>query len=68
MLTISGISISLTKRALQELDRINVIEAPKEPKPRATAQEYLPSDIKRFSRHADYPDLRGVSPARLLSM
>ena len=65
LLRISGISIGLTKRALQELDRRNITEAVTNPKPRASAPECLPSDIKRFSRHADYSDLRGVNPARL---
>ena len=60
LLTTSQIPLSLTKRALHELDRRNDLDAAKEPKSRITAQEYLPPDVKRFSRHADYADLRGV--------
>ena len=68
LLSISGLSIGLTRRALQELDRFNIKEAARDIESRVSAQEHLPSDIKRFSRHADYPELRGVSPARLPSM
>ncbi|MCJ1378407.1 hypothetical protein MMC17_001505 [Xylographa soralifera] len=59
LLTRSGISINLTKRALQEFDRRTVEEAPRGPIERALNPEYFSSDIKRFSRHADYSDLRG---------
>ncbi|MCJ1388075.1 hypothetical protein MMC18_000919 [Xylographa bjoerkii] len=59
LLTSSGINISLTKRALQEFDRRNAEEAPKTPIQKVFSQEYFPLDIKRFSRHANYSDLRG---------
>ena len=61
LLTIAGLSISLTSRALQELDRRNLTDPVKGSDPKALVQEYLPSDIKRFSRHTDYSELRGVS-------
>lgn len=68
LLTKAGIRIRLDKRTLREFDRRNAIGAAKESSQRPPAQEYLPSDIKRYSRHADYSELRGVSHARIHRM
>lgn len=56
--------IGITKRALQEANRRNAIQVEKTSNQIANIRdEYFPWDIKRFSRHADYSDLRGVSTA-----
>ncbi|KAL9128188.1 MAG: hypothetical protein Q9217_003088 [Psora testacea] len=69
LLRSSGIGISLTKGALQELDRSNTSERQQEPLEKPPFEGPL-EDIKRFSRHGcpDLSDIKGVSSAHWTSL